>query len=175
MKARDVARAGLFVALMAVCSWISIPAAVPFTLQTFAVFLAVGFLGGKRGTLAILAYILLGAAGVPVFSGFSGGVGALLGSTGGYILGFLAASLVVWALTRALGEGILRLMIAMLAGLLVLYAFGTAWFMAVYVRANGAVSLMTVLSWCVFPFVLPDVLKVALAAFLARRLRKAGL
>lgn len=175
MKAKDVARAGLFVALMAVCSWISIPAAVPFTLQTFAVFLAVGFLGGKRGTLAILAYILLGAAGVPVFSGFSGGVGALLGSTGGYILGFLAASLVVWALTRALGEGILRLMIAMLAGLLVLYAFGTAWFMAVYVRANGAVPLMTVLSWCVFPFVLPDVLKVALAAFLARRLRKAGL
>jgi biotin transport system substrate-specific component len=175
MKTRDVARAGLFVALMAVCSWISIPAAVPFTLQTFAVFLAVGALGGKRGTLAVLAYILLGALGVPVFAGFAGGVGALLGPTGGYLIGFLAASLVVWALTGAPGGGIVRLSLAMLAGLFVLYAFGTAWFMVVYARANGAVPLATVLSWCVFPFILPDVLKIALAALLARRLRKAGI
>ena len=175
MKPRDIARMGLAVALMAVCSWISIPAAVPFTLQTFAVFLAVGFLGGKRGTLAILAYILLGAVGVPVFAGFAGGVGALLGSTGGYIIGFVAASLVVWALTRAFGEGLVPLLVSLFAGLLVLYAFGTAWFLVVYVRAYGAVPLMTVLSWCVFPFILPDAAKVALAALIARRLRKAGL
>ena len=75
-------------ALMAVCSWISIPTAIPFTLQTMAVFLAVGLLGGKRGTLAVTAYVLLGAVGAPVFANFSGGIGILLGQTGGYILGF---------------------------------------------------------------------------------------
>jgi len=74
-----------------------------------------------------------------------------------------------------LRRGIVWTLVAMLAGLFVLYAFGTAWFMAVYARANGAASLWTVLTWCVFPFVLPDVVKVALAALLARRLRRAGL
>lgn len=74
----------VFAVLIAICSWISIPMTVPFTLQTFAVFLAVGVLGGKRGSLAVLIYILLGAVGIPVFAGFSGGIGVLLGNTGGY-------------------------------------------------------------------------------------------
>ena len=77
---------GIFAAVVAVCSWISIPAQVPFTLQTFGVFMAVGVLGGKRGTMAVLVYVLLGAVGVPVFAGFSGGIGALLGNSGGYII-----------------------------------------------------------------------------------------
>ena len=79
----------VFAVLIAICSWISIPTTVPFTLQTFAVFLAVGVLGGKRGSLSVLIYILLGAVGIPVFAGFSGGFGILLGQTGGYIVGFL--------------------------------------------------------------------------------------
>lgn len=174
MRTRDITYVGLFVALMAICSWISIPAAVPFTLQTFAVFLAVAALGGKRGALAVLVYTLLGAVGLPVFSGFSGGVGVLLGPTGGYIIGFLLAVLVMWALSRRPDEGIVRCMLHMLAGLVVLYTFGTAWFMFVYMRANGAVSVMTVLSWCVVPFILPDVCKIALAAVIARRVRKMG-
>lgn len=174
MKAGELTRMALLVALMAVCTWISIPAAVPFTLQTFAVFFAVGALGGKRGTLAILGYIALGALGIPVFSGFTGGLGALLGPTGGYIVGFLAASLVTWALSSILGGGLGRLLFAMLCGLAVLYAFGTAWFMLVYTRANGPVTLMAALSWCVFPFILPDAAKILLAATLSRRLRKMG-
>ena len=70
---RDLTYIGIMVAFMAVCSWISIPTAVPFTMQTFAVFLAVGVFGGRRGTMAVLVYILLGAVGMPVFAGFSGG------------------------------------------------------------------------------------------------------
>ena len=88
MSARNLSRVALFAALMAICSWISIPAPVPFTLQTFAVFLAPGLLGGKMGTIAVGTYLLLGAVGLPVFAGFSGGIGALLGATGGYLLGF---------------------------------------------------------------------------------------
>ena len=78
-KTYDLVYIAVFAVVMAVCSWISIPAQVPFTLQTFGVFMAVGVLGGKRGTLAVLVYVLLGAVGVPVFAGFSGGIGALLG------------------------------------------------------------------------------------------------
>ena len=75
-KTYDLVYIAVFAVVMAVCSWISIPAQVPFTLQTFGVFMAVGVLGGKRGTLAVLVYVLLGAVGVPVFAGFSGGIGA---------------------------------------------------------------------------------------------------
>ena len=70
---RELAYCGCCTALLAVCSWISIPAPVPFTLQTFAVFLAPGLLGGKMGTIAVGTYLLLGAVGLPVFAGFSGG------------------------------------------------------------------------------------------------------
>ena len=74
---------------IAICSWISIPAAVPFTMQTFAAFFVLSALGGKRGTITILTYIFLGAVGVPVFAQFTSGIGILLGNTGGYIVGFI--------------------------------------------------------------------------------------
>ena len=82
MRTRDLARAALFAALIAICSWLAIPTAVPFTLQTFAVFLALGVLGGKLGTLTVAVYLLLGAVGLPVFAGFQGGLGALLSGLG---------------------------------------------------------------------------------------------
>ena len=72
-KLTDMILIGLFAALIAVCAQIQIPAAVPFTLQTFAIFLAVGLLGGKRGTVSVVIYILLGMVGLPVFAGFKGG------------------------------------------------------------------------------------------------------
>ena len=170
-KIRDMVYISIFAVLIAVCSWISIPATVPFTLQTFGVFMAVGVLGGKNGTLAVLIYILLGAIGVPVFSGFKGGLGALLGTTGGYIVGFLFVALVMWALESAWGTGKLKSLVDMVIGLIICYAFGTAWFMFVYSRANGAVSLMTVLSWCVIPFIIPDLCKIALAFLLSSRVK----
>lgn len=159
----DIVYIAIFAALMAVCSWISIPTIVPFTLQTFGVFLAIRLLGGKRGTLSVLVYILLGTVGLPVFSGFKGGLGALLGNTGGYIIGFLLSALVMWLCEKLLGKKLWAYALSMLLGLLVCYAFGTVWFMVVYARANGAVSLLTVLGWCVFPFIIPDLVKIALA------------
>lgn len=100
MSVRNLSRVALFAALMAICSWVSIPTPVPFTLQTFAVFLAPGLLGGKMGTIAVGTYLLLGAVGLPVFAGFSGGIGTLLGATGGYLLGFLLTALVIWGWQR---------------------------------------------------------------------------
>lgn len=168
----DIVYIGIMAAIIAVCSWISIPATVPFTLQTMGVFMAVGILGGKRGTLSVLTYILLGTIGVPVFAGFSGGIGVLLGTTGGYIVGFLFSALIMWAIEKLFGKGKIVLVISMLAGLLVCYAIGTVWFMAVYARNSGAIGLGTVLGWCVIPFIIPDLIKISVAFFLTNRLKK---
>ena len=163
---------GLCAALIAICSQIQIPAAVPFTLQTFAIFLTCGLLGGKKGTVSVLIYILLGAVGLPVFAGFKGGVGALLGTTGGYIIGFIFTALIMWLIEKLAGKKMIPLGISMVCGLLVCYAFGTAWFIYVYTNTKEPVGFLTALSWCVFPFIIPDIIKIALALALTSRLRK---
>ncbi len=168
----DMAYIGIFAVVIAVCSWISIPAAVPFTLQTFAVFLAVILLGGKRGTMSVLVYILIGAIGIPVFSGFRGGIGVLLHNTGGYIAGFLLSALIMWAAEGLLGRKLWVQAVSMILGLAACYAVGTAWFMFVYIRSTGAVGVMTVLGWCVIPFIIPDAVKIMLALMLGNVLRK---
>ncbi len=172
-KTLDLTLMALFAVIIAICSWISIPAPVPFTMQTFAIFLTVGVLGGKRGTIAILVYLLLGMAGLPVFSGFRGGIGVLLNTTGGYLIGFLFSALLLWAAELLPRKGAWLQMAAMVLGLILCYAFGSFWFMTVYAKTSGAIGLTTVLSLCVFPFVLPDLLKIGLAWYLSRRLKKA--
>ena len=159
--------------LIAVCSWISIPSVVPFTLQTFAVFCVLEVTGGRRGTLAIVVYLLLAALGLPVLHGFSGGPGAVLGTTGGYLLGFILVGLVYWLSEKLFGNKLPARIAALVLGLLLCYAFGTAWFMYVYARDTGAIGLGSALTWCVLPFVIPDLIKLALAVILAGRLRKA--
>ena len=173
LSVRDMAYIALFAVMMAVCSWISIPYVVPFTLQTFAVFLAVGVLGGRRGTMAVLVYLLMGAVGLPVFTGFSGGIGHLLGSTGGYIVGFVFTALVMWGMERIPGSRTVVLAVSMVLGLLVCYAFGTAWFLLVYARTTGPVGVWTAVGWGGAPYVVPDLMKLALALVLRRRLRGA--
>ena len=171
-KTYDIVYIAVFAVIMAICSWISIPTTVPFTLQTFGVFIAVGILGGKRGTLAVLVYIILGAIGVPVFSGFTGGVGILAGTTGGYIIGFLFSALVMWLMEKIPGKRSVIQVISMIVGLIVCYAFGTAWFMIMYTRSAGPVGLVTVLGWCVFPFIIPDLIKIVVALGLTKSLKK---
>ena len=168
----DIILMALFVSLMAICAWISIPTAVPFTLQTFGVFVTCALLGGKRGTMSIIVYIILGAIGIPVFAGFNSGAGTLLGPSGGYILGFILCAATMWGITSLLGDKTLVLILAMVLGLVLCYSFGTAWFMLVYAKKSGAIALGTALSWCVFPFVIPDIIKMALAITLSKRVKK---
>ncbi|MDE7199783.1 MAG: biotin transporter BioY [Lachnospiraceae bacterium] len=162
----------VFAVLMAICSWISIPIVIPFTLQTFAVFLAVCVLGGKRGTLSVIIFVLLGAVGVPVFAGFSGGPHVIMGNTGGYIIGFIFAGLLMWLMERLFGRKIWVQAVSMLLGMVTYYVFGTIWFMIVYMRTTGPVGVSAVLGWCVIPFIIPDLVKAALALFLGTTLRK---
>lgn len=155
-------RAALFAALTAICAWISIPVAdIGFTMQTFGVFLTLGVLGGKWGTVSILIYLLLGAVGMPVFSGFRGGMGMLLGVTGGYLWGFLFSGLTYWLLER-FGK-----LPAMIAAMAVCYLCGSIWF---HIYAGGGIGL--ILLRCVVPFLIPDGLKILLAHSLSRRLRR---
>lgn len=177
-KTYDMAYIAVFTVLIAICSWISIPTVVPFTLQTFAVFLAVSILGGKRGTMAVTLYVLLGAIGVPVFAEFSGGLGVILRNTGGYIIGFILSALIMWLMESIFikrlhaKHTLVVQAVSMVLGLLACYAAGTIWFMAVYMREAGPIGLTTVLGWCVIPFIIPDVIKIVLALILGNTLRK---
>lgn len=171
-KTIDLAYIGLSASLIAICSWISIPLAVPITLQTLGVCLVSGLFGAKRGTFATLIYILLGAIGVPVFSGFKGGIGVLFGSTGGYIIGFIFTALIVGIVSDKTKGKFWQVLLAMIGGVLVCYVFGTAWFAVVYAKTSEPASLLKILGWCVFPFLIPDAIKIALAAILSNRLKK---
>lgn len=171
-KIYDMVFIGVFTVLIAICSWIAIPAAIPFTLQTMAVFAAVGILGGRRGTISVLLYIIMGAIGLPVFAGFTGGAGILLGNSGGYIVGFLGSALVMWGMEKMFGQSRMVLALSMLAGLFVCYAFGTAWYLFAYTKRTGTAGLAAVLGWCVIPFIVPDLIKIAAALVLTERLRR---
>lgn len=171
LTTKDMVYIAMFACLMAICAWISIPGQIPFTLQTMGVFLAVGLLGGRRGTLAILVYVLMGAIGLPVFSGFTGGFGKLLGATGGYIVGFLFSALIMWAMEAIPGKKKWVLPLSMVLGLLACYAFGTAWFLVVYTKSKGAISLAAVLGMCVIPYIIPDAIKIACALVLTKILK----
>ena len=171
MTTKRMTRIALCAALLAPCAWLSVPTQPPFTMQTFGVFLTLLLLGAKDGTMAIGLYILLGALGVPVFSGFNGGMGALMGPTGGYIVGFLLICL-IFGLLCGKGAGLWLKALALLLGLAVCYAFGTLWFVKVYGDMKGPISTLSALSMCVFPFILPDLAKLALALWAGKRLEK---
>lgn len=171
-KILNLAYIAMGTALIALCAWITIPVGpVPFTMQTFSVITIAGLLGWKRGTVSVLVYIALGALGTPVFSGFGGGLGVLTGVTGGYIVGFIFTALIVGLIADRTNK-LIPLVLGMLGGILCCYAFGTVWFMVVYTRSTGAIGLISVLSKCVFPYILPDAIKIALGLLLTKRLRK---
>ena len=107
-----------------------------------------------------------------MLSGFKGGIGAVLGTTGGYLLGFIFTGLIYMLFEKTAGNRLSVKIAVLTAGLIVCYAFGTAWFMTVYAKNSGPIGLWTALSWCVLPFIIPDIVKLALAAAVSERLRK---
>ena len=183
---------GLFAALMAICSFITIPLGftpVPLNLGTMGVFLCGGILGAKYGTVSEVVYVLLGAAGIPVFAGFKGGLGVLAGPTGGYIIGYIAAAFLIgfildkyYSLRQnnknsdadkcSNGSGItsvkpyMVLAGSMLLGLAACYALGTLWFVV-----STGTGLWASLVACVFPFIPGDIVKIAAGTLLVKKLR----
>ncbi len=154
-------RCSLFAALMAVCSWtaISIPP-LAVTLQTFAVLMAMGLLGGKWGTVSVSLYLAMGLVGLPVFAGFRGGAAALLDATGGFLWGFGLGGAVYWAAER-LGK-----LTAMVLCQLTCYLCGCLWFSCWAGNAGIGAAVLT----CVLPYLLPDGIKLWLAYRLCGRI-----
>ena len=158
----------LFAAVCAVCSQLTIPIQpVPITLGTFGVLMAGGFLVKLYGLLALLIYLILGAAGVPVFSMMRAGISVLAGPSGGFILGFAPMAFVVGLVSEKLGHTFKSMLVATLAGTAVCYVMGIGWFM--FLTGTGMWSAMVM---CMFPFLPGDLAKIILASFLVAKYRK---
>lgn len=170
-KTYRIVYTGIFAVLLAVCSWISIPSLIPFTLQTFGVFLTLLLLGGKQGLLVLTVYLLMGILGIPVFSNFGAGPGYLFGTTGGYLLGFLLIGLCFLGFEKIFGKRTSVQMIALLFGLFFCYAFGTFWAFKIAMAAGGSTGFSVLLTLYVLPFILPDLGKLFLACAVSKKLR----
>ncbi len=167
MKTKRICMIAIAAALMVVCSWITVPGPVPFTLQTFAIYLTAITLGGKNGLYTMLVYVILGAAGLPVFSGFRAGPGVLAGPTGGYIVGFILIPAIMLVFEKR--SKTIKLLSA-IAALFICYAFGTVWYAVIYMGSGQSISIAAILIACVIPFILPDLLKIAIAYIIADRI-----
>ncbi len=168
--ASSLTRCGLCVALLAVASSISIPLGpVPFTLQTLVLAMFPAALGGRDAVATVGVYLLLGALGLPVFSGFSGGIAVLIGPTGGYLWGFFVGMVLAACIAhmRRIPQAA-RDVLAPTVLLLVSYALGTVQLMLVmHLDPPEALAL------AVLPFVIPDIVKLAIGIQLGRIVRRA--
>lgn len=170
MSTLRIARCGLCIALLAVASSISIPVGpVPFTLQTLVLAMLPVALGGRDAIVTVALYLVLGALGLPVFSGFSGGIASLVGPTGGYLWGFLVGTVAAATILHVnrLPERACEIA-AVVAMLLVAYALGTLQLMMLM-----HLSLAEALALAVLPFIVPDAIKLAVGVQVGRIVRRA--
>lgn len=175
MSIKRMSLVAMMTCLLIICSWLTIPAAVPFTMQTFAVFCSLILLGGKSGLTSLMLYIFMGIVGIPVFSGFQGGIGHIVGPTGGYIIGLIAAAVFYRLLEPLFAKGVKIQLVALIGGLLICYLFGTLWFQVFYSIQGVSYTFLMTISICVFPYIVPDIIKLVLAWIISKKVRKAVL
>ena len=166
MKIKTMVICAIFAAILCVFSVLTIPIGpVPISMGIFGVMLTAIILGPKKGTIAVIVYILLGAVGLPIFSGFRGGFQVLLGPTGGYIWSYIIVALFIGLLTNTHPKNkwlaMLKIFIVCLGGIVICYAAGTAQFMLVQ-----KTDLTKALTACVIPFIPFDILKALVVSYL---------
>lgn len=173
LTVKDITLIAVFVAVITVCSWISIPVGpVPVTLQTFAIFTTGGLLGTKRSLITIFIYIMLGMVGVPVFTQFKAGPNVLAGPTGGYVIGFIFTVIIIGTLTKIVSKSNKTLknaviFLSMILGDIICFAIGTVHFMFIV-----KVDLVSSLTICVIPYIIPDLVKMIIAIMIINRVKK---
>lgn len=169
-KMKQMTLIGLMTAVLCILAPIAIPlpiSPIPVSLGNMAVCFAVAVLGFKSGTLSVLLYLLLGLTGLPVFSGFTGGIGKLLGPTGGYLIGYLFLALFFGFVVEHFRNRLSANIFGALSGMLILYLFGTLW-LAFQLDSDFVSAL-----WVgVIPYIPPDIIKTILAIILGTKLRK---
>ena len=176
MEKRDGASAvknmvytALFAAVICVVAPFSLSIGpIPVSLATFAVYLAAGTLNCKSCVLSVVLYVTLGAVGLPVFTNFEGGFHKIAGVTGGFIVGYIPCAAAAGIITGAFGKKLRSYVFGMAAGTVLLYAFGTAWFI-IQTKTSFRASLLL----CVLPFLPGDAVKIAAASVIAPRLQRA--
>ena len=155
-------------AIMAVCAFISVPIGVSVTMQTFGVLTVSALFGARIGVISVMVYLILGAVGLPVFSGFRGGLGHLMGPGGGYLFGFILTALIVGLLSKKK----ISLWISMAAGVAVCYVLGTLWYAILYGAGKSFFEIALV---CALPFIPFDIVKIALSVIAVKRLKRTNL
>ena len=174
INTRDLVLTALMTALICVLAPAAIPVGpVPVTLATFIIFLVLYIAGSKYGTLAVILYLLLGLAGLPVFSGYTGGLAKLAGPTGGYIIGYLPMALTAGLFIDRFARKPWLAVPGMILGTVLLYFLGTVWFVL-----SMKVTALEALAVCVYPFIAVDLAKIVLASLagpvLQEALKRAG-
>ena len=164
-QTKAIIEISLGASIITICSWIAIPMTISFTLQTLAITLILSLLEAKKGVLSIVLYLFLGTIGIPVFSGFRGGFSALIGPTGGYLVGFILWGLLLIILEKTSNK-ILFQIINHFLGLILCYTLGTIWFSMIM-----KMDILTSLSICVAPFVIFDILKIAIGVLVANKIK----
>ena len=168
MKTRDLVVCSLFAAMTAVLSQISIPLpnGIPLTLQLFAVFLCGVILGAKKGFISTLVYVVLGAIGLPVFAGFTGGFQYIVGYSGGFIISFPLVAFIIGFVSEKT-DNMVFILLSTILGLIVSYTIGTLVFSIV---TNTSISAS--LAACVIPFIFTDLLKCFIATVIGLKLKE---
>ncbi len=158
--------------ICAISPWTIPVGPVPLSLASFGVYLAACVVDWKTGTISVFCYVIIGAIGLPVFSGGGGGFGKLAGPTGGYIIGYIFCALIIGVLVDIFGKrriiGKFIYPLSMIIGTVVLYAFGTVW----YMWQAPDISFGAALLICVVPFLIGDGIKIAIASVVCPQLRK---
>lgn len=170
LSIKDLVTIALFTAITVIFAQISLPvpfSPVPITLSLFAVFLSAMLLGAKRAAFVNIVYVLLGICGAPVFQGFTGGIGKVLGPTGGYIISYIPMAFVMGKLVNDIKRITrIKMVYIMLLGLVICYGFGAVWLMI-----STGISPAAVLQSAVLPFIIPDLVKIGLVSVIAYELR----
>ena len=168
MKAQKIAVTGILAAIICLFAPLSFPiGAVPISLATFAIYIAACTVKAKISVPAVIIYILLGAAGLPVFSSFQGGFHIIAGVTGGYILGYIPCAIIIGLLIGKYENKKWIYPASMILGTAVCYSIGTVWYML-----QTEVGFTAALTVCVLPFIIGDIIKISAACALGFTLRK---
>lgn len=168
MTTKTIALIAVMTAVTCVLAPLSIPIGpVPISLTNLAIYFGLYILGTKKETISYIVYMLIGLVGVPVFSGFTGGPGKLIGPTGGYIIGFVPMAILAGLVIEKTKGKPIPSFLAMVAGTAVCYALGTIW-----LAYQGQMDFMKALWAGVIPFIPGDLIKMILAAFFGPRIRK---
>lgn len=175
-RTKSIAYVGLSIAIIAVCSWVTVPIGpVPFTLQMFGIPLIIALLPPLQAISAVYLFVIIGALGVPVFSGFKGGIGVLMGPTGGflagYLIGVILAALFLYVVGRRANSVIAKIVCDSIAGIIFTACAYTVGCIQYSLVAGIGIEQAFLVSCA--PFIIPDVIKVIIAAICAQPISRA--